>query len=68
VTIDFTNTSSLAHNVTIESSSGTQVGATPTFQGGSKKLSVNLKAGTYKFFCTVPGHRQAGMEGTLTVQ
>jgi uncharacterized cupredoxin-like copper-binding protein len=29
---------------------------------------VELKAGTYKFFCTVPGHRQAGMEGTLTVQ
>jgi plastocyanin len=68
VSIDFTNASSLAHNVTIESSSGAQVGATPTFQGGSKKLSVNLKPGTYKFFCSVPGHRQAGMEGTLTVQ
>jgi plastocyanin len=68
VTIDFTNMSSLPHNVTIESSSGTQVGATPTFQGGSKKLTLNLKPGTYKFFCSVPGHRQAGMEGTLTVQ
>ena len=68
VSIDFTNTSSLPHNVTVESSSGTQVGATPTFQGGSKKLSVNLKPGAYKFFCSVPGHRQAGMEGTLTVQ
>lgn len=68
VSIDFTNMSSLAHNVTVESSSGTQVGATPTFQGGSKTLSLNLKPGTYKFFCTVPGHRMAGMEGTLTVQ
>jgi plastocyanin len=68
VSIDFTNMASLAHNVTIESSSGAQVGATPTFQGGSKTLSVNLKPGTYKFFCSVPGHRQAGMEGTLTVQ
>ncbi len=56
------------HNVTVESSSGTQVGATPTFQGGSKTLSLNLKPGTYKFFCSVPGHRMAGMEGTLTVQ
>ncbi|HEY2535382.1 MAG TPA: plastocyanin/azurin family copper-binding protein [Solirubrobacteraceae bacterium] len=68
VSIDLTNASSLAHNVTIESSSGAQVGATPTFQGGSKTLSVTLKPGTYKFFCSVPGHRMAGMEGTLTVQ
>ncbi len=68
VSVDFTNSSSLPHNVTIESSSGEKVGATPTFSGGSKSLSVNLKPGTYKFFCSVPGHRQAGMEGTLTVK
>jgi plastocyanin len=68
VSVDFTNSSSLPHNVTIESSSGEKVGATPTFSGGSKSLAVNLKPGTYKFFCSVPGHRQAGMEGTLTVK
>jgi len=68
VSIDFTNKSPLGHNMTIESSSGETVGATPTFQGGSKTLSVNLKPGTYKFFCSVPGHRMAGMEGTLTVK
>jgi len=67
VTVDFSNPAPLAHNVTIESSSGSSVGATPTFTGGSKKLTVTLKPGTYKFFCSVPGHRQAGMEGTLTV-
>ncbi len=66
--INFTNTAPLAHNVTIESSSHAVVGATPTFQGGSKTLSVSLKPGTYKFYCSVPGHRMAGMEGTLTVQ
>jgi len=68
VSIDFTNMSPLGHNVTVESSSGSVIGATPTFQGGAKTLSLNLKAGTYKFFCSVPGHRMAGMEGTLTVQ
>jgi plastocyanin len=68
VSVDFTNSSSLPHNVTIESSGGEKVGATPTFSGGSKSVSVNLKPGTYKFFCSVPGHRQAGMEGTLTVK
>jgi plastocyanin len=68
VAIDFTNKAPLPHNVTVESSSGSTVGATPTFQGGSKKLTLNLKPGTYKFYCSVPGHRQAGMEGTLVVK
>jgi plastocyanin len=69
VTIAFKNASPVGHNVTVESSSGQTVGATETFSGGSKTLTLsNLKPGTYKFFCTVPGHRQAGMEGTLTVQ
>jgi plastocyanin len=67
VSIDFTNMAPLSHNVTVASSSGAVVGATPTFQGATKTLSLTLKAGTYKFYCTVPGHRMAGMEGTLTV-
>jgi len=66
VTITMTNMSPLAHNVTIAQGS-TVLGATPTFQGASKTLTLNLKPGTYTFYCSVPGHRQAGMEGTLTV-
>ena len=68
VSIDFTNMSPLEHNVTIESSSHAVVGATPTFKGESKTLNVTLKPGTYKFYCSVPGHRMAGMEGTLVVK
>jgi plastocyanin len=68
VSIDFTNASPVGHNVTIESSGGKEEGATETFQGGSKTLTLNLKPGTYKFYCSVPGHRMAGMEGTLTVK
>jgi plastocyanin len=68
VSIDFANTAPLGHNVTIASSSGAVVGATPTFNGGSKTVSLNLKPGTYKFYCSVPGHRAAGMEGTLVVK
>jgi plastocyanin len=67
VSIDFTNMSPEGHNVTVASAAGATVGATPTFQGSSKTLSLTLKPGTYKFFCSVPGHRMAGMEGTLTV-
>jgi uncharacterized cupredoxin-like copper-binding protein len=68
VSIAFTNMAPLGHNVTVASASGAVLGATPTFQGGSKTLTLNLKPGTYKFYCSVPGHRMAGMEGTLTVQ
>jgi plastocyanin len=68
VSIDFTNMAPVGHNVTVESASGGKVGGTPTFHGGSRTLSLNLQPGTYKFFCSVPGHRMAGMEGTLTVK
>ena len=67
VTIAFTNTSPLEHNFTVASSSGAVLGSTPTFRGGTKTLALELKSGTYKFYCAVPGHRMAGMEGTLTV-
>jgi uncharacterized cupredoxin-like copper-binding protein len=66
VTITMANMSPLPHNVTI-AQGGKVLGATPTFQGGSKTLSLQLKPGTYTFYCSVPGHRQGGMEGTLTV-
>lgn len=66
VTIGFANTSPLEHNITI--AQGTNVlGATPTFQGATKTLTLKLAPGAYTFYCSVPGHRAAGMEGTLTV-
>jgi plastocyanin len=69
VSIAFTNMSPLDHNMTIESASSHKIlGATPTFSGTTKDLKLDLKPGIYKFFCTVPGHRMAGMEGTLTVK
>ena len=68
VTITMTNMSSLGHNITIQQgTNGSVLGATPTFTGGTKSVTVNLKAGTYTFFCSVPGHRAGGMVGTLTV-
>jgi plastocyanin len=68
VKIAFTNMAPLGHNMTIQQgTSGSTVGATPTFQGGTKTLTVKLKPGKYTFFCSVPGHRQGGMQGTLTV-
>jgi plastocyanin len=68
VSFAFTNKSPESHNFTIQKgTSGAVVGATPTFDGGTKTLSVKLAPGTYTFYCSVPGHRMAGMQGTLTV-
>lgn len=66
VTITMANMSPLEHNVTVAEGSKV-LGATPTFKGGSMKLTLKLKPGKYVFYCSVPGHRQAGMEGTLNV-
>jgi plastocyanin len=68
VTIDFTNPQPLSHDVAIEDSSGTTVGKTEVIAEGSDSTVVNLKPGEYTFYCSVPGHREAGMEGTLSVE
>jgi uncharacterized cupredoxin-like copper-binding protein len=66
VSIVMANMSPVEHDVTVAEGSKV-LGATPIFVGGSKTLTLNLKPGKYAFYCSVPGHRQAGMEGTLTV-
>jgi plastocyanin/mono/diheme cytochrome c family protein len=68
ITIDFSNTAPVDHNVRISDASGKDLGGTKTFSGGTETASVDLKPGTYTFFCSVPGHEEAGMKGTLTVK
>jgi plastocyanin len=67
VTVTLTNDSPVGHNVTIAQGSKT-LGATKTITKSTATIALNLPAGDYVFFCSVPGHRQAGMQGTLTVQ
>jgi plastocyanin len=68
VTIDFTNPATLEHDVAIEAEGGEEIAASELIGKGKTSVSAELAAGTYTFFCTVPGHREAGMEGTLTVK
>jgi plastocyanin len=68
VTVDFTNPQPIGHDVAIEDSGGKEVGATEVIGEGSDSTVVDLEPGDYKFFCSVPGHREAGMEGDLTVK
>ena len=66
VQITMTNPSPLQHNITLQTPQGVKGGAT-VGTGKTSTVVAALKAGTYTFYCSVPGHRQAGMQGTLTV-
>jgi len=65
ITIRMTNPSQLQHSIAL-AVSGVQPGPV-VGNGGVSEVVATLTPGTYTFYCTVPGHRQAGMTGTLTV-
>lgn len=70
VTIAMTNPSgnALPHAVELEGGGVEERGATIDPGPGDSTVTATLKPGTYEFYCPVDGHRQAGMEGTLTVR
>jgi outer membrane biosynthesis protein TonB len=66
VTFDVKNAGQIEHDLVITGNGLTE--GTPRFNGGqSKTLKVTLKPGTYELFCSVPGHKQAGMDLKVTV-
>ena len=67
VTIDFDNPAALEHNVAIDEN-GKEIAVSETITSGKTSVSADLAPGTYTFLCTVPGHAEAGMEGTLVVE
>ena len=68
VTVNFDNPAALSHDVVIEDESGNEVGKTDLVSESSAETTVDLEPGTYTYFCDVAGHREGGMEGTLTVK
>ena len=72
--VEMPNNSGVTHNIAIEEGAhgatpaGAVLGASPLISKGTATVKVTLKPGTYTFFCQVPGHRAAGMYGTLIVK
>jgi plastocyanin len=67
VEVTFTNPAQIAHNFAIEEG-GKLLGQTPLITASTATQTFDLAPGSYTFLCTVPGHAQAGMQGTLTVK
>jgi plastocyanin len=67
VTIDFDNPAAIEHNVVIEQD-GKEIAGIEPITESEKSFSADLEAGSYMYVCTVPGHEEAGMVGTLTVE
>ena len=67
ITVDFENPASIPHDVVVEDADGEELMRTETVSESSVTATAELEPGTYTFYCSVPGHRDAGMEGTLTV-
>ena len=67
IEIDSENESSVDHNIALEGNGVNEEGAVVK-DGGVSKVNADLKPGEYTFFCSVPGHREGGMEGKLTVK
>jgi len=68
VTIEFDNPASLGHDVVVEDDSGSELIRTDVISGDSTTASGTVEPGEYTYYCSVDGHRAAGMEGTLTVE
>ena len=65
-TVVLDNPSSVPHAIEVEGNGVEEEGETVE-KGGVSKVTVDLKAGEYEYYCPVGNHAQAGMEGTLTV-
>lgn len=65
-TFDVENDGKIPHDLVVKGQGVDE--ATKTIDGGgSASLSVDLKPGTYDLYCSIPGHKEAGMDVKLTV-
>ncbi len=67
VAIEYMNPSRVEHDLVLEKD-GEVVAKTDLIANGADEVMAQLEPGEYPFFCDVPGHREGGMEGTLTVK
>lgn len=67
LTIVMGNPSQIQHNVALKGG-GVDAKGPVVGNGGTSRVQVKVKKGSYTFYCSVPGHEAGGMKGQLTVQ
>jgi mono/diheme cytochrome c family protein len=67
LTLESLNEQPVDHNIAVDGNGVDEIGDIVA-NGGTSTVEVDLEAGEYAFYCSVPGHREGGMEGTLTVE
>ena len=65
--IESKNDAQIPHDIALEGGGVNEKGETVQ-DGGTSEIEVDVQAGEYTYYCTLPGHRAGGMEGTLTVE
>jgi mono/diheme cytochrome c family protein len=64
ITVKMANKSGTPHDIVIDGKGKGEV----VQNGGVSQFEADFAAGSYTFYCSVQGHRQAGMQGKLTVK
>jgi plastocyanin len=66
--ITYDNPSQVPHSIALATANGNVLGEVQPFTAGTESVNLtNVTPGEYVFYCTVPGHREAGMQGNLTI-
>lgn len=68
ITLAYSNPSPVSHNIAIEGDQDELLDESETIANADTEASAELAPGEYVFFCTIPGHREGGMEGVLTIE
>ncbi|MEX0651445.1 MAG: plastocyanin/azurin family copper-binding protein, partial [Actinomycetota bacterium] len=64
-TLELVNDGTVEHDITIEEANMMVVLVAP---GETGSATLNIEPGDYTFYCSISGHREAGMEGTVTIE
>ena len=68
VTLAYANPSPVPHNIALEDDAGMVLAESEDITAGEVSIEADVVPGEYIYFCSIPGHRESGMEGTLTVE